>query len=106
MYRANPPAPLYSDGWPIYETLNYYGNTHVIGAASGQVLQAPFYLIAPASAESEFFTSPTTPKFAGLTPLYAGNFIILVYGSQNITLPAIDANNVTDSQAYDLKVNP
>lgn len=80
IYASNPSGTLYSAGWPILETLNYYGKTSVsylaTSSASGKLLRAPVYFVAGAD-----MSSP------GFKVLYKGNTLSLLYSDADVQLP-------------------
>jgi 4-amino-4-deoxy-L-arabinose transferase-like glycosyltransferase len=92
-YRQNPEGPMYAIGWPILETLNFYGDTQTmyidVKTAAGKNLNAPFYLIIPSSVAGLFFFDAHTPKYAGLKIIYMGTSLLLLHGDQNLQLPVL-----------------
>jgi 4-amino-4-deoxy-L-arabinose transferase-like glycosyltransferase len=82
IYKNNPPGTLYSFGWPVLSTINYYSATSAryldASTEGGKLLKAPLYFIVQAS---------TAPQ--GLKVLYRGNSLMLLYSDHDIQLPSL-----------------
>ena len=81
IYKKNDTGNLYSFGWPVLSTINYYAGTSTnyldTNTANGRLLKAPVYLIVQAS---------TDPQ--GLKVLYRGNSLALLYSDKDVQLPS------------------
>ncbi len=89
----DPRAPLYLVNWPYDSGIRYYGATDAVSLtlpeASGRVLAAPFYLVLGPMVDPEFGAQGDRPELTdrGLHVLFAGPYLRLFYGTNDLTLP-------------------